>query len=228
MSDRRHTDRQFDTELGEVRERLLLMAGRVEEMIRHAMKAVVSGDSELARNTVLMDRGVNRAEREIDELCLLVLARRHPMASDLRFVTLALKMVTDLERIGDLAVNLCERAIDLAGRPAIAPTTDLERLGMLVQAMVRDAIDAFVQGDADKASAVIERDDPVDELYHQIFRSVLATMVVSPGAIESGIHLQSIAKVLERIGDHATNLAEEVIFLVRGKDVRHEGKLDDE
>lgn len=227
MSDRRHIDRQYDTELDVVRQRLLLMAGRVEEMIRHGMKAVVTGDSELARNTVLMDRGVNRAEREIDELCLLVLARRHPMASDLRFVTLALKMVTDLERIGDLAVNLCERAIDLAGRPAIVPTTDLERLGTLVQAMVRDAIDAFVQGDADKASAVIERDDPVDELYHQVFRTVLATMVTSPGAIEPGIHLQSVAKVLERIGDHATNLAEEVIFLVRGTDVRHEGKLND-
>ncbi len=221
----RHIDREFESELDQLRQKLILMAGRVEEMIRQAIKAIVTGDSALARNTVLMDRGVNRAEREIDELCLLILAKRHPLASDLRFVTLALKMVTDLERIGDLAVNLCERAVDLAGRRLVVPTSGIERLADAVQAMVRSAIDAFVAHDVDRAEAVIASDDHVDDGYHDLFEAILAAMTADPTAIEEGIHLQSVCKVLERIGDHATNLAEEVIFLVRGTDVRHAGKL---
>jgi len=221
-----HTDRDYENDLKLLRERLLLMAGRVEVMIADAVRALIERDVVLARRTIETDHKVNRAEMEVDELCLLILVKRQPMASDLRFVTHSLKMVTDLERIGDLAVNICERAIDLSRSPATGSNGDLSRMAAVVQSMVRDAIEAFVRGDSDKAEQVMLRDDEVDELYHQIFRDILASMLREPSLIESGIHLQSVAKFLERIGDHSTNLAEQVIFMVRAKDVRHTGKLD--
>jgi phosphate transport system protein len=136
-------------------------------------------------------------------------------------------MVTDLERFGDLAVNICERAVDLGGFPRLKPYNDIPRMADVAQSMVRDAIDAFVSSDSDKAEQVMARDDEVDELYHQVFRKILALMIQDPGLVESGIHLQSVCKYLERIADHATNLAEQVIFMVRAKDVRHAGKLDE-
>lgn len=219
--DRTHTDREYEAQLRAVRERLLLMAGRVEEMIASSIRALVDRDPELARDTIRLDRKVDQDEVETDELCLLILARRQPMASDLRFITLALKMVVDLERIGDLTVNICRRAIDLAGQPPLKPWQDVPRMGALVQSMVHDAIDAFVARDAEEAQAVITRDNEVDEIYVRVFRDLLAIMLRDPTTVERGIHAQSIAKWLERIADHATNLAEQVIFLVRGKDVRH-------
>ncbi len=221
-----HTDRVYDAELSQVRDRILVMAGRVEDMIGDAIRALCDRDRELAARTIELDHKVNRAEMETDELCLRILARRQPMASDLRFLTLALKMVTDLERIGDLAVNICERAMDLVDETRLEGADTLVRMAAVVQHMVHDAIDAFVRGDAVLAQAVIDRDDEVDELYHVYFRAVLAVMQGGPDAVERGIHIQSVAKWLERIGDHATNLAELVIFLVQGRDVRHVGKLD--
>ncbi len=222
---KRHTDREFESELHLLRERILMMAARVEEMIRNAVRALVERDSELARATIRADREVNTSEVETDELCLLILAKRQPMGSDLRFITLALKMVTDLERIGDLAVNICERAVDLNAEPQLKPYEDIPRMAELAQSMVRDAIDAFVASDPVKARQVIERDDPVDELYRVVFRDLLALMLRDPTAIERAIHIQSVAKFLERIGDHATNLAEQVVYMVQGKDIRHVGKL---
>ena len=223
---KRHTDREFEAELALVRERILVMAGRVEEMIGNAVRALGERNDTLARETIELDHKVNRAEMEVDELCLRILARRQPMASDLRFLMLSLKMVTDLERIGDLAVNICERAIDLKAEARLEGFDTLVGMAGVAQSMVRDAIDAFVRRDADLAQRVIDRDDEVDELYHVYFREVLAVMVVGSEAVERGIHIQSVAKWLERIGDHATNLAELVIFLVKGTDVRHVGKLD--
>ncbi len=221
-----HTDREFEAELQEIRHRLLRMAGRVEEMITDAVRALVERDPELARRTIEADHKVNRAEVDTDDLCLRVLARRQPLGSDLRFITLAFKMVTDLERIGDLTVNLCERAIDLAAEPELRANVDVERMAQLVRSMVRDAIDAFVAGDADKAAQVIERDHEIDELYHQTFRELLRVMLADGTTITRGIHLQSVAKYLERMGDHGTNLAEQVVFMIKGKDIRHLGKLD--
>ncbi len=223
---RTHTDREYENQLRDLRERLLLMAGRVEEMIGRAVRALMEGDAPLARRTIESDHKVNRAEVETDELCLVILAKRQPMASDLRFITLALKMVTDLERIGDLAVNICERAIDLAGSPKVLPWTDIAHMADIVQSMVHDAIDAFVERDVYKAQSVIERDHQVDELYTRVFRDILAIMLKEASSIERGIHVQSVAKWLERMADHSTNLAEQVIFMVKGKDVRHLGKLD--
>ncbi|MCC6751307.1 MAG: phosphate signaling complex protein PhoU [Deltaproteobacteria bacterium] len=222
---RTHTDREFEEELRELRERLLLMAGRVEEMIAHAIRALLERDADLARATIALDRLVNRAEREIDDRCLRLLARRQPLGSDLRFVALSLKMVTDLERIGDLAVNVCERAASLAQQAPVRVSDGIPRLATLVQGMVREAMDSFVAGDATRAEEVIHRDDEADELYHQIFREQIGEMRQAPASLEQWIQVQSVSKLLERMADHATNLAEEVIFMVRGEDIRHQGKL---
>jgi phosphate transport system protein len=225
MTTRGHTDREYDNQLRQLRDKLLLMAGHVESMIASSVKALVDRDVALARRTIDNDHKVNKAEVETDELCLLILAKRQPMASDLRFITLALKMVTDLERIGDLAVNICERAIDLSSEPPVRSYDDIQRTADIVQTMVRDAIDAFVRADVAKAEAVIDRDDEVDELYHQIFRDILQQMLGDSAAIQRGIHVQSVAKWLERIADHSTNLAELVVFMVKGKDIRHVGHM---
>lgn len=216
-----HTDREYENQLATLRERLLLMAGRVEEMIGLSVRAIVERDVEIARRVIEMDLKVNRAELETDELCLVILAKRQPMASDLRFITLCLKMVTDLERIGDLAVNISERAIDLAAAPAFKPWEDVPRMGEVARSMIHDAIDAFVERDAEKAQAVIGRDKEVDELYTRVFVEILEIMMSDSELVERGIHVQSVAKWLERIADHGTNLAEQVIFMVKGKDVRH-------
>jgi len=221
----RHTDRTFELELQSLRDMILVMAGLVEQMIANAVQAIVERNQELATRTIAMDHRVNRSELAIDELCMLILAKRQPVASDLRFVTLSLKMVTDIERIGDVAVNLCERAIDLAGEPPLIPYDDLLAMAGIVRSMVRDAIDAFIDGDVEKAERVLLRDDEVDELYHRVFRELLALIRKNTDSVERGVHLQSVAKYLERVGDHGTNLAEQVIFMVRGKDLRHKGKL---
>jgi phosphate transport system protein len=222
---RAHTDREYDNQLRQVRDKLLLMAGTVESMIAASVQALVERDPNLAQRTIEKDHKVNQAEIETDELCLVILAKRQPMGSDLRFITLALKMVTDLERIGDLAVNICERAIELAAEPPLMPYDDIVRTADIVQTMVRDAIDSFIKADDKKAEDVIARDDEVDELYHQTFRDILAMMRTDPLAIQRGIHLQSVAKWLERIADHSTNLAELVVFMVQGRDIRHVGHL---
>lgn len=222
-----HTDRDYEQDLDTLRQSLLLMAGRVEVMIADAVRALVEQDSALAHKTIQADRRVNKAEVDIDELCLVIIAKRQPMARDLRFVALALKMVTDLERIGDLAVNICERAVDLASVAGPKNYGDIPRMAVLVQRMVRDAMDAFVNSDSERAERVMLADDEVDEIYHQVFRALLSVMIQDPASVERNMHMQSVAKYLERIGDHATNLAENVIFMVRAKDVRHTGKLVD-
>ena len=220
-----HTDREYEGQLEELREGLLRMAGIVEQMIIDAVNAALTQDRKLAQDTIDRDAVVNRLEIESDEHCLVILARRQPMAGDLRFVTLALKMVTDLERIGDLAVDLAERAIDLADHPQQPwPWDKIENLARVARAMLRDAIQAFVDRDASKAQEVIARDEQADELYWNVFRSALEVMRKRPEAVQDGVHFQSIAKGRERIGDHATNLAEQVIFMIKGKDVRHAPK----
>ena len=220
-----HTDREYENQLRNVRDHLLSMGERVEAMIGNAIKALVERDVDLAKATIEADHTVNRLELETDELCLVVLAKRQPMGSDLRFITLALKMVTDLERMGDIAVNICERVVDLSALEPLKPYEDIPRMAAAVQGMVHDAIDAFVNADVERAQSVIDRDHEVNTLYTRVFRDVLALMVQNPATIERGIHVQSVGKWLERMGDHATNLAEQVIFMVKGKDVRHLGKL---
>lgn len=216
-----HTARSYEQELAHLRQQLLLMAGRVEEMIARAGRAFSERDADLAAKTIELDGAVNLAEVEIDELCMRILARRQPMASDLRFVTLVMKMVTDLERIADLAVNICERAVDLSRLEPLVVHADIAKMGTLVESMIKDAIDALVGRSSEKAWDVIHRDDRVDAFYHSIFDDLLEAMRTEPARVHALIHVQSVAKWLERMADHATNLAELVIFMVDGRDVRH-------
>jgi phosphate transport system protein len=215
-------------ELKELRSRLLLMAGHVEQMIAASVRALSQRDVELARHTISVDAKVNTGEVEADELCMRILAHEALGDHDLRFVALSLKMVTDLERIGDLAVNICERAVDLSRDPPLRSYEDIHRMSEVVQSMVRGAIDAFVDESPEAARHVITQDDEVDELYVRVFHEVLASMRADSSSIARGIHFQSVAKWLERMADHATNIAEQVIFMTEGEDVRHPGRLVDE
>lgn len=225
LLDNDYTDKGYSAELEEIRDRLLLMAGRVDVIIGDAMESLVQRDGERALATIASDHAINQDEIDLDALCLKLLACRQPMASDLRFVTLTLKMVTDLERIADLAVNICERAVDLSQQPALGTYQTIPAMGRIVATMVREAINAFIAQDVAMAKHVIERDDELDEMYHKVFRHLLSLMTEDTEAVERGIHIQSVAKFLERMGDHATNLAEQVIFHVEGTDIRHLGKL---
>ena len=216
-----HPARPYEQELGAVREMLLRMAGRVEQMIAESGRSLVERDIELARQVIADDQNVNRLELEIDEVCLRFLERRQPLATDLRFVALAMKMVTDLERIADLAVNISERAIDLAKAAGIVVHPDLPKMSVVVQVMVHDAIDAFVDHDVAKARGVIAQDDVVDDHYHAMFEDILQRMHENPARLGELIHVQSVVKWYERMADHSTNLAELVIFMVEGRDIRH-------
>ena len=219
------TDREYDAELHKLHDQLLLMGAKVEEMIANSMRALTERDSDLARRLIEFDHQINRLELEIDELCLRILAKRQPVASDLRLITTALKLVVDLERIGDACVNICERVIELNMEPILKPYVDLPRMAETAQAMVRDALDAFVQADLERAREVVDRDRVVDAYYGQVFRELITYMMEDPRNVYRAVRAQSIAKYLERIGDHATNLAEMVIFMIGGKDVRHLGSI---
>lgn len=218
---REHFSKQFDNELNEIREKLLEMGGKVEVMISNAMQSLVERDTELAERTIAFDHEINRLEMEIDDKCLEVLARRQPAARDLRFITLALKIVTDLERIGDQCVNIAKRSRELNQEPALKPYIDLPRMAQAASDMVKEALDAFVRGDDALAIKVCEDDQVVDDLNEQIQRELLTFMMADPKTITRAIKINHVSKCLERIADHATNVAEMVIFMVKGKDIRH-------
>jgi phosphate transport system protein len=219
--EREHYSKLFDAELNEIRQKLLEMGGKVELMINDALKALVERDSALADRVIIFDHEINRLEMEIDERCLEVLARRQPAARDLRFITLALKIVTDLERIGDQCCNIAKRAKELNEEPPLKPYIDLPRMAQRAGEMVKEALDAFVRGDDQLALKVCKDDTFVDELNEQIQRELLTYMLADPGTITRAIKINYISKCLERIADHATNVAEMVIFMVKGKDIRH-------
>jgi phosphate transport system protein len=221
MPVREHTDREYEHDLRQLREQLLVMGSHVEDIIRGSTKALEERDAELANRTIQADKIVDRMEVELDGLCLQILARRQPVASDLRFITLVLKVVTDLERIADLGVNICERVIELVGEPQLKPYVDIPHMSEEVQSMLRDVLDALVAKDAVKARKIIDRDAVMDALYAQVFRELLTFMMEDAHNVYRATRLQSIAKYLERMADHTTNLAEMVIFMVDGKDVRH-------
>ena len=225
ITSREHTNREYEQELRRLREQLLLMGAKVEECIRGSIRALTERDTALAEQMIAFDRKINQLEIEIDELCMPILARRQPVASDLRFITMALKLVTDLERIGDLGVNICERVVELNAEPPLKPYVDLPNMAREVQEMLHEALDAFVAADVDRAQRVIVRDRNIDAYYSQIFLELLTYMMEDPRNIFRATRLQSIAKYLERIGDHVTNLGEMVVFMVKGKDIRHGGKL---
>jgi phosphate transport system protein len=222
-----HTSKAYEHELRTLREKLLLMGSLAEEMILKGIEAYSARDSELARATMKLDRRINRLECEVDELCMRILAMRQPVASDLRFITTALKIVTDLERIGDLGVNICERVTELNDEPPLPPIDDLTALADEAIGTVHEALDALVSRDVDHATELLARDDTIDERYSRLFTDLLRMMANDPSLIYRATRIQSIAKYLERIADHAMNIAEDVVFLVRGKDIRHPNKRQD-
>lgn len=221
-----HTSREYEQELRLLREQIHVMGRKVGDAIANSMRALATHDIDVARQTIEADHGINRMEVDIDDLCRRMLALRQPVASDLRFITTALKLVTDLERIGDIGVNIAERATELEESGPASVMTALQEMAESAGAMVRDALDAFLRRDANLAQAIIERDLKMDAKYVEVFRQLLDHMMSDPSKVYADTRLQAVAKHLERVGDHATNLAEMTVFLVHGKDIRHLGKLE--
>jgi phosphate transport system protein len=219
--DRLHTDRHYEAELKDLQLKVLEMAGFVEKQIVNSTAALVGRDDGLARLTIERDHAVNRMDVEIDDLCLRLLALHQPAAKDLRLITTALKITTDLERIGDMAVNLCERTLELNQEPQLKPFIDIPRMAEIAQQMLRESLDAFVREDVDLALKVCRDDDMIDGLNGQLFRELLSYMVEEPRTVTRAIRLLFIAKYIERIADHSTNIAEMVVFMAKGKSIRH-------
>jgi phosphate transport system protein len=213
--------RHFEVELQELKNRLLGMGALVEERVHAAMQALMQRRTEAAEAIVAGDAEVNDLQIEIDDRCLKLLALQNPMASDLRLITAAMKINADLERIGDQAVNIAENAVKVSAAPPLRPLIDLPRMAEMAETMTRDSLDAFVRRDAALARDILSRDDEVDQLKDQIFRVLLTHMMADPGTIERALSLILVSRNLERIADHATNIAEDVIFVVEAKDVRH-------
>ena len=213
--------RHFHDELDTLKQTLLAMGGLVEDQIRRVMRAMLERDDALALEVIERDRQVNQYDVEVDEKCVELLALHQPAASDLRFITTAMKIVTDLERIGDQAVNIAQRAIELHQEPQLKPYVDLPRMAEMAQRMVKESLDAFVARDTTLARAVCAEDDSVDALKEQIFRELLTFMMADPRTIPRALRLILISRFMERVADHATNIAEMVVYMVEGKMVRH-------
>lgn len=214
-------ERPFDEELKRLKEKLLDMASRAEEQIGLAVRGLKDRKQEMACEVLEKEEAINRLDIEIDDMALRLLALRQPMATDLRFITSAMKIGSDLERIGDLAVNIAERTLELLKSPQLKPLIDIPRMAEMAQEMVRDALNAFVNGDADLAKNVCQRDDQVDQLNNQIFRELLTFMMADATTIPRAVDLILVGRHLERIADHATNIGEDVIYMVRGKTIKH-------
>ncbi len=212
---------QKEQELEKLKERVLAMGGFVEDAIRKSIKALVERDRDLAIAVIDGDAIVNNYDVEIEELCIRFLALWQPTGSNLRFVTTAIKITTDIERIGDMAVDTCERAVEMLDEPPLKPYIDIPRMAEAAQKMLKDSLDAFVAKNADLAMQVCESDDFVDNLNQQIFNELLLFMLKDPKNIGRAVRLTYIAKYLERIADHATNIAEMVVYMVKGKVIRH-------
>jgi len=209
-----------------LKDKLLLMSHKAELMIADSIRALVDRRPTLAEEVIGRDDEVDRLEIEIDNLCYQILALEQPVGRDLRFIATALKIVKDLERIGDIAVNIAERAIELIQEPELKRLVDLPIMADAAQKILKESLDAFVNSDTELAEKVILNDNIVDHLYEQIFRELLTYMLEDPRSISRAIKLIFIAKHLERVGDHSANIAEMVVFLVRGQDIRHGTRLD--
>jgi phosphate transport system protein len=211
----------FREELEALQGRLLEMGGLAEERVRAAVQGLVSRDPALVEKVLHGDEPINQLHIEVDNRCFRLLALHQPMATDLRAIVAAVKINTDLERVGDLAVNIAEAANRYISHPPVKKLIDIPSMGQIAQAMLRDALDAFVKRDTELAHQVLNEDDRLDGLKTQVFRELLTYMLTDPGTIEAGLDLILVSRHLERIGDHATNIAEDVIFMVSALDVRH-------
>lgn len=213
--------RQFETELKNLKEQILAMGGHVEEAVEVATQALLQRKPEALKKVHELESKINREHIEVDESCLQLLARQSPLAADLRLVIAVLKISTDLERMGDQAVNIAYNAKDYMQGEPIKDLVDIPRMATEVRAMVRDALDAFVRQDNDLARKVLEKDDVVDALKDKVFQDLIGFMTKNPDKVGQALDLILIARNMERLGDHATNIAEDVIFASTGKDIRH-------
>jgi phosphate transport system protein len=215
-----HTSHEFEAELVEVRRRLLAMGKQVDEVVESSAQALLARNVALANAVILRDREADSMELEIDHLCLEILARRQPVAGDLRLLTSTLKLVVDLERVGDLGVSIAERVVELGHEPPIIPYDDLLVMMTTARGMVSDALTALVEEDVTGATHVIEKDDVVDAYYVRIFNDIVIQMREHPDSTSRATRLQTISKYVERIGDHATKIAERVVFILTGEEFR--------
>jgi phosphate transport system protein len=213
--------RHFETELDQLKTRLLAMGGLAEDRVRAAIEGLVKREPATADRIIIADGPINELHIEIDRRCFTMLALYQPMAVDLRAIVAAVKINTDLERVGDLAVNISEAAKRYLRHPPVKELIDIPRMATVAQGMLHDALDAYVQRDEPLARAVLDRDDELDGLKSQVFRELLTYMLQDPSTIEPALDLILISRHLERVGDHATNVAEDVIFMVTARDVRH-------
>ena len=211
----------FDEELRVLKDKVLKIGSLIEAAIQDSVKSLVERDSNLARKVIERDHQINALDVEIDEECIRLIALRQPKARDLRFITIAMKITTDLERIGDLAENIAERAIEINEEPQLKPYIDIPRMAEIAQEMVRESLDAFVMGCSSLPYEVIKRDDEVDNLNAQVFNELLFYMIQDPNTVTRAIKINYVSKYLERIADHATNIAEMVIYMCEGKIIRH-------
>ncbi len=214
-------ERHFEEEFDRMKSKILMMGSLVEEQIRNALTALVERDEALAQRVIENDHKVNTFDVEIDEMALDALVRYQPVARDLRFVTTAMKISTELERMSDLAENICERALELNEEPQLKPYIDIPHMAERARIMVKESLDAFVKMDSALARKVIHDDNFVDNLTEQLFRELLSFMIENPKTISRAIRLSFIAKYIERLADHATNVAELVVYMVEGKIIRH-------
>ena len=217
--------KHYSEQLAGLREQVLRMGGLVEQMTRRVVQALVERDIGILPEVRAMETQVNLLHIEIDEACIQLIALRQPAAADLRFIAAAMKINTDMERIGDQAINIVERAEVLLTVPPLKPLIDIPRMADIAQEMLKASLDAFVNGDDELAYATILRDDLVDQLKDQVFRELLTFMIGDPTTIPRAMDLILVSRHIERIADHATNICEDVIFMVKGKDVRHQGPL---
>ena len=213
--------RHFQEELDHLKTRLLEMGGLAEDRVRAAVESLVSRNTDMVAEVLTGDAPINQLHIEIDSRCFTLLALHQPMAVDLRAIVAAVKINTDLERVGDLAINIAEAATRYLKHPPVKELIDIPRMATIAQGMLRDALDAYVRRDTGMAQAVLNEDDALDALKTQVFRELLSYMLSDPSKIEPALDLILISRHLERIGDHATNVAEDVIFMVTAKDVRH-------
>ena len=221
MSDEK-TTRHFTEELQRLKERLLEMGELATNRLDRAMSGLISRDSFILGDVIQGDESINTLQIEIDDRCFKLLALRQPMATDLRLIMSATRITSDLERVGDLAVNVAEAAARYIQYPPVKPLIDLPRMSELAQQMLRDALSSFVSGEVTLASDVLKRDDTLDDLKRQVFQDLLTYMLNNPDLVAPALDLVLISRHLERVGDHATNIAEDIIFLVEGRDVRHQ------
>ena len=215
----------FQQQMSKLKENLLKMAGLAEKAITNAVEALVARDTPLAEKTIAEDDAINQMELVIDEWCLKLLALHQPLAADLRFITAAMRINVELERIGDHAVNIAERVVLLNQEPQLKPYIDIPRMAKITKSMLRDVLDSFIKGDPNLARTVCERDDEVDALNDQVFRELLTYMMADPKNITRAVHLIIISRCLERIADHTTNIAEAVIFMVKALVIKHRADL---